>query len=546
MDSSIYSQKPWYKHYPARVRHNICYPKESIAALIEQTGAMLSRKPAIIFNDREISYSELIRKASKFSTALITMGVGKDDVIGIMMQNCPEYAISVLGALRIGAIVVPVNPVCPEKEAQYMLNHTSAKVLIIQDSIFQKYPKIQKDTSITDLVVASYSNPVQEDNQLYWSFDELLRKWGPTSRCNLHPGDVAFYLFTGGTTGIPKAAIITHENVVSSIYIQREWRHVIDFGKETLMAFLPWSHTSGLVCNLLMTLVCGWTCIALPKFDLQQVLENTAKYKVTLFNGNPTIYTAMLNHKDIGKLNYLSSLKLMTSGGAPLPIEIHQEIKSITGKIIMETYGLTEASPSVSANPPMIRSQDIIEGSCGLIYPGIDVKIVDPKEGKKEVPLNEPGELICRGPNIMKGYYKMPAETRKTIKEGWLYTGDIALMDSEGWLFIVDRKKEIILSGGYNVYPRQVEEVLYKHPSIREAAVIGVPNEYFGESVKAYVSLKPEMDADPEEIIKFCRVYLAGYKAPHQVQILDDLPKTENGKILKRLIREQYESKSGD
>ena len=544
---SIYSDKPWHKHYPPKVRHNICYPKESIVALIEQNCATLGQKPAIIFKDREINYSELIHKASRFSTALITMGVGKNDVVGIMMQNCPEFAICVLGALRIGAIVIPINSVCSEKEAQYMLNHSTAKVLIIQDSIFQKYPEIQKGTSITDLVVTSYNNPVPEDNPSCWSFDDLLRKWGPTPRCDLHPGDVAFYLFTGGTTGIPKAAIITNENVVSSIYIQREWRHVIDFGKETLMTCLPWSHTSGLICNLLMALVCGWTCITLPKFDLQEVLESIAKYKATLFNGNPTIYTAMLNHKDIRKKNYLSSLKLMTSGGASLPIEIHREIKSLTGRIIMETYGLTEASPSVSANPPMVRSEDVKEGSCGLIYPGIDVKIVDPEDGNKEVPLNEPGELICRGPNIIKGYYKMPDETNMALRDGWLYTGDIALMDSDGWLYIVDRKKEeVILSGGYNVYPREVEEILYKHPAIREAAVIGVPNDYFGESVKAYVSLKPEMNAEPEEIIEFCRGYLARYKGPHQIKILDDLPKTGNGKISKRLIREQFEPKSAN
>lgn len=542
MGDNIYSKKPWFKHYPKRVRKSISYPRETIPALIEQTSMILPQKPAIIFNDCESTYIEIIQKASRISMALITMGVVKGDVVGIMMQNCPAYAIIVLGALRIGAIIVPINPVYTEKEAQHMLKYTSAKVLFVQDSIYNKYPKIREGTDLTDLIVASYSKLVQENNKLYWSFEELLLKWGPAPICKLSPEDVAFYLFTGGTTGIPKAAIITHENVVSSIFIQREWRHVIDFGKETLMAFLPWSHASGLICNLLMALICGWTCVTLPKFELRQILENTAKYKATLLNGNPTIYRAIVNYQDMEKHNYLGSVKLMTSGGAPLPIEIHRKIKMITGKIIMETYGLTEASPAVSANPPMASSKDIREGSCGLIYPGMDVRIVDPKEGKRDVLFDEPGELICRGPNIMKGYYKAPAETEKTIKDGWLYTGDIVTMNSDGWLFIVDRKKETILSGGYNVYPRQVEEVLYKHPSVREAAVIGIPNEYFGESVKAYVTLKPGTNADPDEIIEFCKGWLANYKAPHQVEILEDLPKTESGKILKRVIRENYES----
>lgn len=358
----------------------------------------------------------------------------------------------------------------------------------------------------------------------YYRFTELIKGRPQSLEININPEDIAVLQYTGGTTGISKGAALSHENLVANtrqvrLWIGEEW--IID-GKERILTVLPCFHVYAMTVCMNTGIMVGATIILLPRFHLDEVLRAVKKYGPTIFPGVPTIYTAIANHPDVKRYG-MSSVKLCLSGRAPLPLEVLEKFEKATGAKIIEAYGLSEASPATHANPFMGKR---IAGTVGMPLPDTDAKIVDLESGEKELTAGEVGELIVKGPQVMKGYWNHPDETSLILREGWLFTGDIARMDENGYFSIIDRKKEMIISGGYNVYPREVEEALYEHPSILEAAVIGVPDSYRGKCVKAFITLKSGEKVTQEEIILFCKERLAPFKVPKVIEFIDSLPKS--------------------
>ena len=351
--------------------------------------------------------------------------------------------------------------------------------------------------------------------------------------------DIAVFQYTGGTTGLAKAAMLTHKNLVANVLQLNAWVPNLEKGKEVVMCVLPFFHVYGMTVGMNIGIYLGATLILEPKFEVERVVKLIKKYKVTLFPGVPTIYVAINKYASEKKVN-LSSVKFCLSGGAPLPVEVAEEFERITGGKVREGYGLSESSPVTHAN---LAYGEPRKGSIGLPLPDTLAKIIDVNTGE-EVPIGETGELCIKGPQVMKGYWNRPEETEMALdKDGWLHTGDIAKMDEDGYFYIVDRKKDMIIAGGYNIYPREVEEVLYQHPKVQEAAVIGVPDEYRGETVKAFIVLKEGCEASAEEIIEFCKKHLATYKVPKLIEFVDDLPKSAVGKVLRRILKEREELK---
>jgi long-chain acyl-CoA synthetase len=347
--------------------------------------------------------------------------------------------------------------------------------------------------------------------------------------------DVALLQYTGGTTGVSKGVMLTHQNLVANAMQCKSWFPEISIGNERLLAVLPFFHSFGMTTSMNCPILVAATMILVPRFNTKEILSLIEKYKPTLFPGVPTMYVAINNYPDVSKYD-LSSVKFCISGAAPLPLEVLQEFEQLTGGTLREGYGLTESSPVTHCNPleGMVK-----EGSIGIPFPDTECKIVDVDTGEKELEVNEIGELCIRGPQVMTGYWNMPEETKCTIRKEWLYTGDIAKVDEDGYFYIVDRKKDMIIASGYNIYPRDIEEVLYEHPKVKEAVVAGIPDEYRGETVKAYVVLKEGVTASEEEIIQFCRENMAKYKVPTAVAFRDDLPKTIVGKMLRRELVEE-------
>ena len=363
----------------------------------------------------------------------------------------------------------------------------------------------------------------------------------PPPSVEVNPDEVALLQYTGGTTGFSKGAMLTHRNLVADVLQCVSWNQDAVRGQERMLAVLPFFHVYGMTVAMNEAIELAATIILLPRFNVDDALEAINLYQPTRFPGVPTMYMAIMNHPQVNKYN-ISSIRVCSSGSAPMPIEAQKRFEELTGAKISEGYGLTEASPVTHANP-FLGKRKI--GSIGLPRPDVDAKIVDLETGEKDLPPGEEGELCIRGPQVMKGYWNRPEETSKALRNGWLYTGDIGRMDEEGYFYIVDRKKDMIICSGYNVYPREIEEVLYQHPKIQEACIVGVPDPYRGETVKAFVVLKEKEQATAEEIIEFCQKNMAKYKVPTSVEFRQELPKSHVGKVLRKILREEEETKKG-
>lgn len=352
--------------------------------------------------------------------------------------------------------------------------------------------------------------------------------------------EVALLQYTGGTTGFPKAAMLTHRNLIANTLMCAHWMYRCQKGEEAILGVLPFFHVYGMTTIMNLSVMQAYKMILLPKFDVETVLKTIEKQKPTLFPGAPTMYIALLNHPNLSKYD-LSSIKVCISGSAPLPVEVQEKFEKITGGKLIEGYGLTEASPVTHSN--FLWDGERIKGSIGVPWPDTDAKIISLETGQ-EANVNEIGELVVRGPQVMKGYWNQPFETDSVLRDDWLYTGDMGYMDEKGYFFIVDRKKDMIIASGYNIYPREVEEVLYEHPKVQEAVVVGVPHEYRGETVKAFIVLKEGEQCTEEELDEFMRNRLAAYKVPRIYEFRKELPKTAVGKILRRVLIEE-ENKKG-
>ncbi len=556
-------EKVWLKHYEPGVPHSIDYPSVSLYPLFQQAAAKYSQQPAVHFMGRDLSYGDLASQIESMACALADLGVKKGDGVAIHLPNCTQFPIAFFAAHALGAVVVPCNPLYVAREMEYQLKDSGAETIITLTRFYEMIREIQPKTAIRNVIVTNIKDyfpgflgflytlvkekkegdRVELANEDY-SFTKLIDKYkGKTPPAvDISPDDRAVILYTGGTTGISKGAVLQHRNLVANCCQVKSWSTDHQDGKEVVLGVLPFFHSYGLTTILTLGLLNGAKLVLLPRFVLKDVLKAIDKHKPTLFPGVPTIYVAINNAPDLNKYD-IKSIRVCISGAAPLPVEVQQQFEKNTGGRLIEGYGLSETSPVTHANPVYGTRKP---GSIGLPLPDTDFKIVDVETGEKEMSVGEIGELCIRGPQVMEGYLNMPDENAQSIRKGWFYTGDIARTDEDGYTYLVDRKKDMVIAGGFNIYPRDIEEVLYSHPKIMEAAVAGIKDPYRGETLKAYIVLKEEETMTEEEIIEFCKTNLAAYKVPRLVEFRKELPKTMIGKVLRRMLRDEEEKKAQD
>jgi long-chain acyl-CoA synthetase len=556
-------EKPWLNNYEPKVPHTIEYPAVPLHQFLEDAASKYPSNTAAIFLNHRITYQELNDAVNKLANALIALGVQKGDRVALFMANCPQYPISYYAALKAGAIVAPINPLYVAREVEHQVNDAGAEFIIVMSRFYKAVQEVRARTRLRNVIVTNikeYFPPLikllftvarekKEGDRVelapgdHW-FQELLAKYPATKPAvDVKSEDTAVLLYTGGTTGVPKGAELSHRSLVANTLQCRAWFTKLEPGKEVIMTALPLFHSFGMTTCMNLGIYAGGALLLIPNpRDMKSVLENITKHKPTVFPGVPTMYVAINNHPDTPKHD-LRSIKACISGAAGLPVEVQTKFQDITGGKLVEGYGLSEASPVTHANP-LFGTNKI--GTIGVPFPDTEAKIIDVETGTKDLPPGEIGELVIRGPQVMKGYWKMPEETRNTLREDWLHTGDIAWMDEDGYFQIVDRKKDMIIAGGYNIYPRDVEEVLYQHPKVQEVCVAGIPDPYRGETVKAYIVLKPGQRVTAEEIIAYCKANMAKFKVPTAVEFRDSLPKTMVGKILRRTLVEEEKRKMAE
>jgi long-chain acyl-CoA synthetase len=499
--------------------------------------------------------------AWRFAGALKAMGVGKGDRVGLILPNCPQAYVALFAIWRLGAVVVQNNPLYTERELTHQLSDARVDVLLALDLTYDRVKAARKTVPIREVIITSVLDELGGIKRVVAPFtrkgkasmatigkDEPVRRWrdvlasspGPVPEVAVDADtDLAMLQYTGGTTGLSKGVMLTHTNIGANAAQINEWLPDLEPGREVIMTALPFFHAYGLTTCLTLGVRTGAALVLQPRFDLHKVLEAVDKYRPTIFPGVPTMYVAINNAVGRDKHD-LSSIKACVSGAAPLPMEVSDEFERHAGGRLVEGYGLTEASPVTHANPVYGKRK---VGTIGLPLPNTVARIADPSDLSRDMPIGEPGELAVQGPQVMQGYWNHPEETAQVLQDGWLLTGDMATMDEEGYFAIVDRKKDLIIAGGYNVYPREVEEVLYEHPKVMEACVAGVPDRYMGEVVKAFVVLRPGQEATVQEIRDFVDDRLAKYKVPRSIEFRDELPKTMIGKVLRRKLIEEEQEK---
>jgi long-chain acyl-CoA synthetase len=545
---------PWLDNYPPGVPEHVELPKASLAGLLEDAARDFPHAPALHFEGRTISYAQLHQQARRFSGVLAGLGVGRGTKVGLILPNCPQAVVAVFGALRLGATVVQNNPLYTERELDHQLADAGVEVLICLDLTYERVKALRSRTSIREVIVTSVLDELSGLKRRLAPYtrkgkaasasigkDEPVRRWrdalaaAPALVEVDANHDLALLQYTGGTTGVSKGVMLSHANLRSNVEQVRAWFPDADPGREVMMAVLPFFHVYGLTVCLLLGLRLGAALVLLPRFDLDGVLAAVDKYRPTLFPGVPTMYVAINNAVEKGGHD-LSSIKACLSGAAALPLEVAERFERFSGGRLVEGYGLSESSPVAIANPIYGKRK---AGTIGMPIPDTLARVADPDDPSRTMPAGETGELALAGPQVMQGYWNQPDETAQVLRDGWLLTGDMAVMDEEGYFSIVDRKKELIIAGGYNIYPREVEEVLYEHPKILEVCVAGVPDSYRGEIVKAFVVLRSGEQASTEEIREFAKTRLAAYKVPRAVEFRDELPKTLIGKVLRRALIEE-------
>ena len=552
---------PWLDNYPPGVPEHVELPKASLAGLLDDAARDFPHAPALHFEGRTTSYAQLAEQSGRFAGALAGLGVGRGTRVGLILPNCPQAVVALFGALRLGATVVQNNPLYTERELDHQLADAGVEVLVCLDLVYDRVKALRPRTAIREVIVTSVLDELPGVKRLVAPYtrrgkeasasigrDEPVRRWrevlasappAPEPAEVDADGDLALLQYTGGTTGVAKGVMLSHANLRANIEQVRAWFPDADPGREVMMAVLPFFHVYGLTVCLLVGLRLGAALVLVPRFDLDGVLAAVDRYRPTLFPGVPTMYVA-INHAVEKGGHDLSSIKACLSGAAPLPLEVAERFERFSGGRLVEGYGLTESSPVAMANPIYGKRK---AGTVGMPIPDTLARIADPSDPDQTMPVGEPGELALAGPQVMQGYWNRPEETAQVLRDGWLLTGDMAVMDEEGYFTIVDRKKDLIIAGGYNVYPREVEEVLHEHPKVLEAAVVGVPDAYRGEIVKAFVVLRPGEQATQDEIRDFAKGALAAYKIPRSVKFRDELPKTLIGKVLRRALLEEEQAR---
>lgn len=544
--------RPWQRHYDYNVPTTIRYPRIPAHDLLGLPANTFPDKPATNFFGTEITFYQLRRQVLRMANALGALGVKKGDRVGVHLPTSPQYIIAYFGALSLGAVVVNLNPMYTAEELQALVANTGVTTLFTFDMVLPNIRPLCQAVEIPRVIVTrvtdyidgfGQSTPAELELEEGWHhFSRLLEGSSSTRlpRMQIVPEDPALIQFTGGTTGIPKGAVLTHANLMAATLQCALWgtptMSLTPPERRSVLAVLPFFHVYGTIVVLSWAMFNCATQILVPRFELDELMGLLANFKeISFFPSVPTMINAILNHPKAGELELDKKLGLLNSGAAPMPVELIEQARDM-GIFFSEGWGMSETTSLGIANPIMGLKKP---GSIGIPFPDTDVKLVDVEEGREEVPQGEPGEILIRSPLVMKEYWNNPAETADQLKDGWIHTGDIAVRDEDDYFAIVDRKKDMIIAGGFNIYPREIDEVLYQHPKIADAVSVGVPDEYRGETVKAFVVLKENEKASEKEIIDFCREKLAAYKSPKLVEFRKELPKSAVGKILRKVLRDE-------
>jgi long-chain acyl-CoA synthetase len=541
------TEKPWLKVYESgNVEPETQIFEGSLYDLFRHAVEEHRGKSALSFYGTTFEFERLQALVEKMAASLVASGVSKGDRVALMLPNCPQYVISFLATVRLGAVVTQINPMYVEREIQYILNDSGAETIVVYADVYERVRAVMPDTNLKTAIVVDFKGEPQGLDPGHRSFGDFLSTDAdPAPEVEIDPPeDVAALQYTGGTTGVSKGAMLTHRNLVANVQqtIDVFVRNPAQFSGRKIVGALPFFHIYGLTCVMLFGLRLGLEQVLLPRFEVEEALSVFENDRPTMFSGVPTMYMALLASGADLRKHHLHDVLIFNSGGSALPVNLKRSFEEKVGKPLFEGYGLSEASPVTHNNPPFLGQGR--EGSIGIPIPSTDARIVDVETGETEMSIGESGELIIKGPQVMKGYLNMPDETATTLKDGWLHTGDVAKMDEDGYFYIVDRKKDMILASGYNVYPREIEEVLFEHPDVAEAVAIGVRDEYRGESVKAFVVKRSGAAATEEEVLAFCKERLAAYKAPKSVEFREDLPKSTVGKLLRRVLADEERAKA--
>jgi len=544
--------RPWHRHYDWDVPTTIRYPRVSVCDLLQRPVANFPDKPALDFFGTKMTFWEVRTLSVRLANALGALGVAKGDRVGLHLPNCPQYVIAYYASLMLGAVVVNLNPLYTPDELKGLCAQTGLSTLFTFDLVLGGVKTLCQDVAIDRVVVTRVtdyveglptSTPADLDLEEGWHhFSTLLDSTASTRlpRVPIEPEDPAVIQFTGGTTGLPKGAVLTHGNVVAATVQVSLWggsaTGLTPAVERSVVAVLPYFHVYGLIVCLSWGMYNCATQIMVPRFEIDEFMGILASHpRISFLPAVPTLIGALINHPRAAELEFGRRIGLLNSGGAPMPVEMIEQVEDL-GLTYSEGWGMSETTALGISNPVGGRRKI---GSIGLPWPDTDVRLVDLVEGREDVPPGEPGEILIKSPLVMRGYWNNPEETAGQLRDGWLSTGDIAVMDDDGYFAIVDRKKDMVIAGGYNIYPREIDEVLYQHPSVQDACAVGVPDAYRGETIKAYIVCRPGQTASADEIIDFCREKLAAYKAPKLVEFRDSLPKSAVGKILRKVLRDE-------
>lgn len=547
---------PWIREYPDGIPAAPDIPEIPLSRYVRENAQKYPDRTAMIFFGKKISFREFESLVSGFAGTLQSLGVKKGTRVAMILPNSPQVLITYYAVLRLGGILVQFNPLYVEHEIEFQLNDSGAEVVVVFDQMYPKVKNVRDKTPLKTVIVTGVQDflpfpknwlyPLTKRNDKDFVrisatepvlfMKKCLKSKNPVKEDATLDiwSDPALLQYTGGTTGIPKGVVLTHGNLIANLAQVREWLGRSKEGNEVMLVVLPIFHAFGMTACMNLSTRLGFPMILLPRFRVKEVLDAIQTYRPTLFIGIPPMYKAINNFPGVKKYD-LSSIRYCISGASALHPDVKKRFQELTGGVLTEGYGLTEASPVTHCNP--LYSEDK-PGSIGLPIPGTDCKVVDPDNGEP-VEIGAPGEMIIKGPQIMKGYWNQPEETDQVLKDGWLYTGDIAQMDERGFLYVVDRKKDMIICGGINIYPKEIEEWVVTHPKISEAAVVGIPDEVHGEKVIAFVVPNPGEEIREKEVTDYCKRNFAGFKIPKKVIFRDELPKSIIGKVLKRVLKEQ-------
>jgi len=549
-----YEEKIWLKHYEKNVPAGLEYPQVPLYDFLEQSSKRYPDNRALSYLGGHISYAELDKLVNKAANMLLQLGIRKGDRVAIYLANTPQFIIALYGALKIGAISVPVNPLYQAAEVAYELNDSGAETLIVMSRFYTIIQQIKQKTKLKNVIVTNVKTyfPVitrllftllkeKEDRVKIDAEDHcwktMMKQCSDAKpKITVDHEDIALLQYTSGTTGTPKGVMLSHYNLVVNALQCKSWVTDIADGAEVVLGWLPFFHSFGMTACLSFTISCAGQLILIPNpKDLAYILKVIEKEHVTMLPGVPTMYAALGNYPNVAKYN-LKSIRACLSGGAPLLKVVQERFETVTGAKLVEGYGLSEAAPVTHANPINGVNKT---GYIGIPMPDTECRIVDMETGSQDVPVGKEGELIIRAPQVMKGYWQQSEATGTVLRDGWLYTGDIVTMDQDGYFQVIDRAKDIIIVKGFNVYPTEVERVICTHPGVQDAAVIGIPHEYKGEEIKAYVILKEGESAEKQEILEYLGSRIAHFKIPSAIEFVESLPKNVMGKILRRQLLEQ-------